>query len=98
MTGMKNSRHVLLKAQPFLRVANGSDEKPPSGYHFILHLLEVEEHPQLNCIGPCIHKSSIFLVLSDNEHPQNARIALPQAIILRADGLSDRVSVSDTSY
>ena len=36
---------------------------------------------------------NIFLVLSNNEHPQNAGIALPAS-----DGLRDRVSVSDTSY
>jgi hypothetical protein len=80
MTGMKNSRHVLLKAQPFLRVANGSNDKPPSGYHFILHSVELEEHPQLNCNGPYTHKSNIFLVSSNNEHPQNAGIALPASV------------------
>jgi len=72
MTGMKNSRHVLLKVRPFLRIANGNNEKSPSGYHFILPSVELEEHPQLNCNEPYIHKSNIFLVLSNNEHPQNA--------------------------
>jgi hypothetical protein len=74
---MKNSRHVLLKAQLFLRVANGSNGKLPSGCHFILYSLEMEEHPQLNCNGPCFHKCNILLVLSNNEHPHNAGIALP---------------------
>jgi hypothetical protein len=77
MTGMKYIRHLLLKAQPFLRVTNGSNENPPSGYHFILHSVELEKQPQRNCNGPYVHKSSIFLVSSNNEHPQNAGIALP---------------------